>query len=359
MNTESQIASSPVTELQILPVMREEALALVREGFAVLPVYEMRPDGSCACGRSGCSSRGKHPRLQHGVKDATLVEEVVLQWWSQWPNANIGIATGDLSGVFVLDVDVKHHGQDALELLMNRHGLLPDTRICQTGGGGFHVFFRLPSGRKIANSAKKVGQGIDVRGEGGYVVAAPSSHSSGGTYKWNNPECPIGPAPDWLVELCCEAKSRQPSDAVKKDGAAPDFLSEGRRNTDLTAVAGFLRAKGLAVEGIEAALASVNAQLTAPLPATEVASIARGIGRYAPHIKMDELFFTDVLVNAFGDRIRHCTTSGWTIYDGTVWRPDDSDKFVTEVAKRTVEEFAATLSRLRFFVRPITALPTT
>lgn len=353
MNIESQDASSAASVIENPPVMREEALALVREGFAVFPIYEIRPDGGCSCGRSACSAAGKHPRPKHGVKDATTQEDTVLQWWSQWPYANIGIATGARSGVFVLDVDIKHGGEDALELLMARHGLLPDTRICQTGGGGFHVFFKLPRDRTMANSVSKVGPGIDVRGDGGYVVAAPSNHSSGRTYQWNNPECSIVAAPDWLGELCSNASPRPPTGESSKQDAAPEFLSKGRRNTDLTALAGFLRSKGLAQEGIEAALTSVNSQLTTPLPATEVESIAQGIGRYAPQIKLDELFFTDVLVNAFGGRIRHCTPLGWTIYDGTVWRPDDGEKFVTEIAKRTAEEFTAYAETLRTGDEPL------
>lgn len=346
MTRENNVVSKQITDIEVLPSMKAEAITLVRQGFAVFPVCELGPDGGiCACGRPKCSSPGKHPRLKHGVKEASTSEELVNHWWSQWPEANIGIATGGRSGVFVVDVDIKHNGHDALGDLLEKHGGLPDTRICQTGGGGFHAYFRLPTDRNIVNSVGKIGHGIDVRGDGGYVVAPPSNHTSGRCYKWNNPECPIAPAPDWLIELCCASTATRAP--VAANTAAPSFLIEGRRNADLTSMAGFLRSKGMAVENIEAALATVNAQIATPLPASEVASIARSMERYAPHIKLDELFFTDVLVNAFDGKVRHCTPLGWTIYDGTIWRPDDSEKFVTQVAKKTAEEFAAYAETLR------------
>jgi putative DNA primase/helicase len=354
MNTEAQVPSTLITDVEILSLIGEEAVALAREGFAIFPVYEIAPNGYCACGRSDCSSPGKHPRLKNGVKGASTSEEQARQWWTVWPDANIGIATGACSSIFVLDVDSKHNGQDALVALMEQHGQLSDTRISQTGGGGFHAFYRLPVDRDIPNSAGKVGQGIDIRGEGGYVVAPPSRHASGRTYEWRNRDCPIGPAPEWLVELCY-APPKPRSQAISNGeatGTTSEFLSEGRRNNDFTAVAGFLRSKGFAVDSVKNALASVNAQIAAPLPANEIDTIARSSGRWPAHIKLDELYFTSVLVNAFDSKIRHCTPLGWTIYDGAVWRPDDGEKFVTEIAKKAAEEFAAYAETLHIGDKP-------
>ena len=161
------------------------ALEYAAQGFAVFPVFEMGPGGACACGRPDCSSPGKHPRVSRGLKEASKDPEVVRSWWTQWPEANIGIATGSPSGIFVMDVDIKNNGHHELARLIEEHGAIPDTRICQTGGGGFHVYFRLPPGQRIPNSAGKIAPGIDVRGDGGYVVAPPSNHYSGGCYEWN------------------------------------------------------------------------------------------------------------------------------------------------------------------------------
>jgi len=153
-------------------------------GFAVFPVHEMLADGRCSCLKPNCTSPGKHPRTQHGHKDASKELAPVAQWWQHFPNANIGIATGSISGVFVLDIDSKSGGLESLHDLEARSGNLPRTPVVETGGGGRHYFFALPPDRVVKNSTSQVGAGIDVRGDGGYVVAAPSNHASGGQYRW-------------------------------------------------------------------------------------------------------------------------------------------------------------------------------
>ena len=340
MNFMSTDTTNDVTEVIARPVMRAEALALAHEGFAVLPLYELGPDGCCTCGRSGCSSPGKHPRLKNGVKEATKDVEIIRQWWVQWPDANIGIATGVASEVFVLDVDIKHGGQDELVRLIAERGPIPDTRICQSGGGGFHAYFRKPADQRVSNSASKIAQGIDVRGDGGYVVAPPSNHASGRSYEWNNPDCLIENAPAWVLELCNAPASKSVSAAPTSAAAAPAFLGAGRRNTDFTSLAGSLRAKGWDAPRIEVALCAINQNIADPLPLGELSQLAQGMDRYTPHPKLDELFIADLIVNAFGGLVRHSTALGWMFYDGRVWRPDDGEKFVTQLAKRTVEQFA-------------------
>src|SRR4051812_47190446 len=89
MNTENQGTLNQSTDVTAQPVMRLEALALAREGFAVLPLYEITPEGGCACGRP-CRSPGKHPVVKHGVKEATKDPETIRQWFNTWPTANIG-----------------------------------------------------------------------------------------------------------------------------------------------------------------------------------------------------------------------------------------------------------------------------
>jgi hypothetical protein len=100
-----------------------------------------------------------------------------------WPDANVAIATGMESGIFVLDIDPRHGGDKSLEMLENQYGSLPATLKSKTGNGGWHLFFRHP-GTPIPNLISKIGSGLDIRGDGGYVVAPPSLHQSGAYYQW-------------------------------------------------------------------------------------------------------------------------------------------------------------------------------
>ena len=128
-----------------------------------------------------CDHPGKHPCTPNGVKDATNDRTIIKEWWRRWPDANIGIATGRTSGIFVLDVD-GNAGKESLTELQAEHGRLPKTVTVQTGKGR-HRYFRC-DGARVGNSAGRLGKGIDVRGDGGYVVAAGSVHVSGALYRF-------------------------------------------------------------------------------------------------------------------------------------------------------------------------------
>ena len=176
--------------------LRDAALAYAERGWQVFPLHGVR-DGSCSCGNPDCPprSRGKHPRTQHGVKDATDDVEQVEQWWSRWPDANIGIATGESSGFWVLDIDVRVHpdtgevmkdGEATLRDLEQANSALPVTLTAITGGGGRHMYFAWDEDAPPIGCPKGPGVGLDVRGEGGYVAAPPSRHVSGREYAWVN-----------------------------------------------------------------------------------------------------------------------------------------------------------------------------
>jgi len=133
----------------------------------------------------------KVPRTRNGCKDATADPAVITGWWDMWPGADIGVATGD--GLLVLDVDGEP-GADTLHELERAHGELPATAHAITGGGE-HYYFTTTA--PIRNSAGKLGPGLDVRGDGGYVVAPPSSHLSGRRYEWDQApdEAEVAPLP--------------------------------------------------------------------------------------------------------------------------------------------------------------------
>src|SRR2546427_13223225 len=96
------------------PNMLAAVLVYAQRGWSVFPVYTV-VNGQCSCGNTACASPGKHPRTTHGVQDASTDEATIRQWWCRWPGANIGIRTGAVSGLVVLDVDPRHGGDASLE----------------------------------------------------------------------------------------------------------------------------------------------------------------------------------------------------------------------------------------------------
>lgn len=236
------------------------------------------PNGSrCSCGRADCKSFGKHPRTHHGVKEACKDPLTIRKWWKRWPDANVGIATGSVSGFDILDVDARNRGLDSLRWLQEQYGALPPTPTVHSGRGGRHCYF-LASG---LNNGVGVADGIDIRGNGGYIVAVPSLHPTGKQYAWadglNPTEVPLADPPDWLNALL-----RAPSRRNEEIRPGTARVPEGKRNNHLTSLAGTMRRKGMAKEAIFAALRIDNSKrCDPPLAETEVAKIAASVAQYA------------------------------------------------------------------------------
>jgi Bifunctional DNA primase/polymerase, N-terminal len=173
-----------------------------RLGLRILPVARLvRGDGDqlqCACPRGAeCSDAGKHPLLR-GWRDHS---PDIARWWGLGGGWNIGIATGAVSGIVVIDIDPRHGGDETLAAVEREHGPLPPTWRFLTGGGGEHVLFRHPGGY-VACGSNILGAGIDARGDGGFIVAPPSRHRSGQRYAisvdHHPDEIALAPLPDWL-----------------------------------------------------------------------------------------------------------------------------------------------------------------
>lgn len=180
-----------------------------RAGLPVIPLHSINGRGYCTCGKRNCSTPGKHPRVKHGLKEATTDEATIKKWWSEkrWPNASIG----GVGGTFLcLDIDVKSDGPASLEELIADNAPLPDTAVAWTGEydgeRGRHYWFRMPEGEQVASRAG-IRKGIDIRCYNGYAVMPPSAHQSGVNYEWATAESIEGAAevPDWLLELVPEA----------------------------------------------------------------------------------------------------------------------------------------------------------
>lgn len=258
--------------------MVDVALRYASAGLSVFPAYTI-DEGACSCHSVSCKSPGKHPiasLVPHGVLEATTDEMTVRQWWLLFPDANIGIATGDPSAIVVVDVDAG--GEDTLGHLEERHGELGATWLVNTGSGGMHLYYRMPSA-DVRNSAGAIGPGVDVRGNGGYVIAPPSLHVSGGHYRWDDNWHPrkvrMADLPEWLLNRMVPQGSRRAAAPL------PQVLKEGVRNSWLTSAAGTMRRRGFGQTAITAALKAENRErCKPPLDDREVERIAYSIMRY-------------------------------------------------------------------------------
>ena len=261
--------------------MKNRMLKAAREyaqwGWPVFPVHSAT-NGQCSCGDETCKSVAKHPRTPRGFKDATANEKKIESWWTKWPGANIGIATGGESGLLVLDIDPRNGGDQSLEKLPE----LPDTPAVRTGGGGAQFYFKLSPGTKMKSRSALL-PGLDIKAEGGYVVAPPSSHKSGKRYLWYADVAPeevkLASIPQWLARLLADQR-REPA---VQGGQTDQTIVEGQRNTSLLKMAGALRRQGATPEVIADALLVVNQNQCDPLlPEKEVLSIAQSSASWSP-----------------------------------------------------------------------------
>ena len=156
------------------------ALEYVERGWMVFPVHTPTESGGCSCSNGECESIGKHPRTQRGLHDASRNPQDINEWWKRWPDANIGIVTGQEHGLVVVDIDLP--GVENWRDLQDTNGAV-ETLTVSTGSGGEHYYFQT-NGTKYRSTASQIDTGIDTKGEGGYVVAPPSLHVSGDNYEW-------------------------------------------------------------------------------------------------------------------------------------------------------------------------------
>jgi putative DNA primase/helicase len=263
------------------------ALQYASMGWPVIPLHSIQ-NGRCTCQNPSCTAPGKHPLTTHGLSEASVDPSIIDGWWSRWSWANVGIVTGTVSGFIVLDIDPRHMGDVTLFELTGKNGNLPDTLQTITGGGGRHILFQYP-GRKVPNDSRGavIGPGIDIRGDGGYIVAPPSNHVSTKQYEWEascDPvSTPIALLPDWIDRLLPKLGTNGTNPGNNGNGKTSKTLKSGMRNTTLTSMAGVMRRKGMPQTAIEAALLDTNKEIcNPPLPDPDVLKIAKSVSRYRP-----------------------------------------------------------------------------
>lgn len=243
--------------------MKQWALAYANKGIAVFPLMP----------------RDKKPLTQNGCKDASIDPGQINAWWDKHPNANIGIATGFISaGLFVIDLDIdKNKGINGYETLRNwenTHKKLPDTWQSITGRGGNHLFYW---SLELINNRVNILEGIDIRGEGGYVVAPPSTHPNGNKYEWEQSpeEFDILEADDTVLEFLRQGKEEHQS------FVSPIVIIDGERNNTLFKLSSSLQARGLSDSAIMKAVKEENeVKCNPPLSDREVETIVKSALKY-------------------------------------------------------------------------------
>ena len=222
--------------------LKDWALYYAEKGLAVFPLEE----------------RGKRPITKNGCKAATTNKEQIAEWWSRYPNSNIGIATGRPSGgLVVIDLDEDEekdkHGYEVLKEWQRSHEDLPETWQSITGRGGYHLFFK-----DTAHNQNRVNlyDGIDIRGDGGYIVAPPSVHENGRRYEWE-----IAPEDQEIASVNSVVANFLLGTLTEKrteEFQEPESIPKGQRVATLIKLIGSQRAKGLSTEAIRAAVRAEN-----------------------------------------------------------------------------------------------------
>jgi hypothetical protein len=245
-------------------ILTKAALDYGRLGWSVIPI----------------EPRGKRPLIRWQVYEHRRTEaREAAEWFRRWPDANIAVVTGVVSGLVVLDLDPRHGAEDSLAQLEQAHGPVDPTVEVETGGGGRHLYFAHPG--DLQPSRVGLAPGIDLRGDGGYVVAPPSTHASGEAYRWvRSPAvCPLTPLPGWLCEKPEEARHRGHSLTYWR-GLLKEGVAEGRRNDTVASLAGHLLWHGVDAQVATELLLTWNAvRCRPPLEPEEVVRTVASITR--------------------------------------------------------------------------------
>ena len=278
-------------------------------------------------------------RLAPYLERPATAEE--LESWS-W--SGVGIVTGPISGVLVLDVDGP---EGEAELKKHGHEATPTVR---TASGGLHLYFKHPA--QPVRTGIRVAPGLDVKAAGGYVVAPPSVGSNGKPYKWlvSPADAELADPPAWVLALLDRERPKGPA------GAVGERIPAGGRNKALTSYAGTMRRRGASEAEILAALQVANGQrCEPPLEAEEVEKIAASVARYEPagdvvpisvngrgaalppaRFNLTDLGNAERFVYRHGGDVRFCYPWGkWLVWNGTRWERDEAGR-VYKLAKDTV-----------------------
>ena len=242
-------------------VLTQAALEFGRLGWSVIPI----------------EARGKRPLIRwqvHQYRTAAAAE--IAEWFQHWPDANLAVVTGIVSGLVVLDLDPRHGAEASLQQFEQERGGFAETIEARTGGGGRHLYFAHPG--EIVRNRVGIAPGVDLRGDGGYVVAPPSVHACGEPYRWErSPEVyRLAPLPAWLLRAAPADGTHCGHPLAHWQRLLREGVAEGARNTTLASLAGHLLWHGVDPEVTAELLLSWNATRCSP-PCRQTRSCAWSI----------------------------------------------------------------------------------
>jgi len=245
--------------------------------------------------RAALEYQGRHwsviPMRAHDKRPAIRWQEFqqrcaskkeIHEWFEHWPDGNVGIVTGAISGLVVLDIDPQHGGDATLNQFIREHGPLPHTIESRTGGGGRHLYLSYPS--VVVRNKVGLAPGIDVRGEGGCVVAPPSVHSSGKAYAWLEGHAPglapLAGLPAWLLSEMTGNRAHPGHPLSYWREVIREGVHEGERNNTVASLAGHLLWHGVDPDVVQELLLCWNqVRCQPPLSENEVMRIVQSILR--------------------------------------------------------------------------------
>jgi len=295
------------------------ARSYLRCEFKMIPIHGV-VGGACSCDNINCDNAGKHPiiKFRSGKGYISEIENqdehIIKEWVDKWPVMNIGILTGAVSNIFVVDTD----GPDGDKFLEQFD--MPQGPFVRTSRGR-HLYFRYP-GIHIKNNAKKVHDEIDIRGDGGYAIAPPSVHASGSVYEWDEETCnlPFPDCPNDLLQLILSTskgtgvKETGRKEVLRDDGHS--IIPEGQRNDTLFHFGCEFLKNGGAISELHNYLAAINSSRCYPLLTNEqVEKIVSQAPKYAANQRHEEdvVDIQVVLVNGAELMRRNLPEIKWTV----------------------------------------------
>lgn len=283
--------------------VKEMDVSWVIPGLKYIPLYGIDNNGLCQCGKPSCitpvdgkpsKSMGKHPRMMNWQQHATSDIEQIKQWMVQYPGCNWGIQTGKPGGISVIDIDITNNGVENIKQWQADNQSLPQTFMVITGSGGYHYYYEY--NEALPHGVGVVCDGVDIRNDGGYVVAPPSKSYTGGDYVRSggihSSLCKFSMFPTKLVDAFAGNTRRGTGGTLD----ITEVIKEGGRNDRLASVAGKLLSKGFSPEEtLHLALGWNHESCVPPLPEDEVIRTVTSI--YNKHSKSEDNQARILLIN--------------------------------------------------------------
>ena len=317
----------------------EMALSYARRGWRVFPLHPLTPELECSCRRREC--KGKHPLIKEWPRLATTDESVIRAWWTHYPERGIGLLCGACSGVAVVDVDPRNGG---------KLDVTPNTYTVETGGGGYHYYFKIDhpvlSGR--------LGKGIDfkadsrVREGGHFVVCPPTLHPSGQRYRVVA-DRELLPLPEWVLTALKRSAS-----AASGEGEG-EIIPIGETHNTLKRLIGRMRQAGLLKEeALEKAREINRTRCERELPEHELIDLVNAIYSYPRTVyTCDDLGNLNRFINDHGQYLRYCPAEGvWYRWDGIRWEDIGEDSLI-HYCIQTIENIKEDILYAEEEVRPV------